>query len=83
MSCTDHPKYQAIRKPRSGCIECWRMFIGAEDRRAKEAFQKEMLTAGPCSCGHSWNEHGIYGCFVKVGSASCDDAYCSCGNTVA
>ena len=31
-----------------------------------------------CTCGHSSSYHGDFGCGVKVGSASCDDAYCFC-----
>jgi len=30
------------------------------------------------SCKHAWSAHNEYGCGVKVGSASCDDAYCDC-----
>jgi len=27
LSCQDHKKYQAKRKPRTVCEACWRMFI--------------------------------------------------------
>lgn len=34
---------------------------------------------GHCpGCKHAYSSHGEYGCHVKVGSASCDDAYCDC-----
>jgi hypothetical protein len=26
LTCKEHPKYQAIRKPRSGCETCWEMY---------------------------------------------------------
>lgn len=31
-----------------------------------------------CTCGHGTRMHNEYGCYEKVGSASCDDAYCHC-----
>jgi hypothetical protein len=31
-----------------------------------------------CVCGHAGAYHNDFGCGVKVGSASCDDAYCFC-----
>lgn len=35
--------------------------------------------SGPCRhCEHPMSQHNGFGCAVKVGSASCDDAYCSC-----
>lgn len=27
MSCSKHPKYQAIRKPRCECYKCWKMYL--------------------------------------------------------
>lgn len=33
---------------------------------------------GSCECGHHWATHNEFGCYVKIGSPSCDDAYCSC-----
>jgi hypothetical protein len=38
-----------------------------------------MSQPSECSCGHGWGMHNEYGCYEKVGSASCDDAYCFCG----
>lgn len=26
MNCTKHPKYRAIRTPRTGCIDCWTFY---------------------------------------------------------
>lgn len=55
------------------CVGRWSM----KDARARA---DELLAPpeGCPSCEHSRAEHGYNGCAVKVGSASCDDAYCSC-----
>jgi hypothetical protein len=27
MNCQKHPRYKGIRKPRTGCTECWRFYV--------------------------------------------------------
>ncbi len=37
--CKPHPRYQALRKPSGGCVECWRIFalqISAERRLRRQ-----------------------------------------------
>jgi hypothetical protein len=37
--CLKHPKYQALRRPRTLCEECWRAWIFSEDCRFAEDTQ--------------------------------------------
>ena len=32
LSCTDHPKYNAKRTPRTSCEGCWRYYLDKKDR---------------------------------------------------
>lgn len=72
MSCDTHPKYKAVRKPSGGCEECWRFFFEVKDT------QKNIIHPVCSSCHHSVDDHNEYGCTLKTGSPSCDDAYCTC-----
>lgn len=36
MSCPEHKKYRAIRRPRLACEACWKMWFAAEATRSNE-----------------------------------------------
>lgn len=31
--CSKHPRYQAKRKPRADCVQCWHAWYAAENQR--------------------------------------------------
>lgn len=49
----------------------------AQQGRALQRFMSWPVET-KCTCEHAPHQHGAYGCSVKVGSPSCDDAYCDC-----
>lgn len=65
------PQKRPHRKPRPtcGCAPCTRA-------RTSPSHKVQPY----CTCGHPFHEHGDTGCGHKVGSASCDDAYCDCSS---
>lgn len=81
--CSGHRlQSRVLGLPEALYLALWRtnLCVGDWSMKAARARADELLAPpeGCPSCEHSRSEHGYNGCAVKVGSASCDDAYCSC-----
>lgn len=37
MSCKEHPKYTAVRRPQASCIRCWKMYLEQHAERTMKA----------------------------------------------